>query len=160
VPLRLSFASGALVGILSIESGVRSLLAHIFGWYTVSGWTSLTIRLNGIGAALLFSVGMLGEYVGKLYEQSKDRPLYFAAPQLQPRRRKPVCPAALWSVRAGRGATGLQPGAVKLVTSFADETTWPHHLSARRPHLAFVAHLWKPEKIGRDREHLVLPARK
>ena len=79
VPLRLSFAVGFAVGLLSLEEGIRGLLAHIFGWYTISGWTSLTILLSGIGAALLFSVGILGEYVGKLYEQSKDRPLYLAA---------------------------------------------------------------------------------
>lgn len=79
VPLRLSFAAASVVALLSIEEGIRSLLAHIFGWYTISGWTSLTILLSGIGAALLFSVGILGEYVGKIYEQSKDRPLYLAA---------------------------------------------------------------------------------
>ena len=54
------------------------MLAFTFGWYVVSGWTSMTILLSGIGASLLFSVGVLGEYVGKLYEQSKDRPLYIA----------------------------------------------------------------------------------
>jgi dolichol-phosphate mannosyltransferase len=79
VPLRLSFATGFIVGLVSLEEGIRALLAHIFGWYTISGWTSLTILLSAIGAALLFSVGILGEYVGKLYEQSKNRPLYFAA---------------------------------------------------------------------------------
>lgn len=79
VPLRLSFAAAIVVALVSIEEGIRSLLAHILGWYTVSGWTSLTILLSGIGAALLFSVGILGEYVGKIYEQGKDRPLYLAA---------------------------------------------------------------------------------
>jgi polyisoprenyl-phosphate glycosyltransferase len=79
VPLRLSFGFALLAGLLSVEEGFRALLAYAFGWYTVSGWTSLTVLLSGIGAALLFSVGILGEYVGKLYEQSKDRPLYIAA---------------------------------------------------------------------------------
>ena len=79
VPLRVSFATGFLVGLLSVEEGIRALLAHTFGWYTISGWTSITILLSGIGSALLFSVGILGEYIGKLYEQSKHRPLYLAA---------------------------------------------------------------------------------
>jgi glycosyltransferase involved in cell wall biosynthesis len=79
IPLRLSFGFGLVAAVLSLEEGIRALLAWVFGWYTVSGWTSLTVLLSGIGAALLFSVGILGEYVGKLYEQSKDRPLYFAA---------------------------------------------------------------------------------
>ncbi len=79
VPLRLSFGFALIVGAVSMEEGVRALLAYALGWYTVSGWTSITVLLSAIGAALLFSVGVLGEYVGKLYEQSKDRPLYIAA---------------------------------------------------------------------------------
>lgn len=79
VPLRLSFGFALLAGLLSVEEGIRALMAFAFGWYTVSGWTSITVLLSGIGAALLFSVGILGEYVGKLYEQSKERPLYIAA---------------------------------------------------------------------------------
>jgi dolichol-phosphate mannosyltransferase len=79
VPLRLSFATAFAAALLSLEEGIRALLAHIFGWYTISGWTSTTILLSGIGAALLFSVGILGEYVGKIYEQGKHRPLYLAA---------------------------------------------------------------------------------
>jgi dolichol-phosphate mannosyltransferase len=35
-----------------------------------------------IGGTLLISIGVLGEYVGKLYEQSKDRPLYLVAKTL------------------------------------------------------------------------------
>lgn len=79
VPLRLSFGFAFIMGMLSVEEGIRAMLAFIFGWYTVSGWTSLTVLLSGVGAALLFSLGILGEYVGKLYEQSKSRPLYIAA---------------------------------------------------------------------------------
>jgi len=79
VPLRLSFGFAFIMGMLSVEEGIRAVLAFIFGWYTVSGWTSLTVLLSGVGAALLFSLGILGEYVGKLYEQSKGRPLYIAA---------------------------------------------------------------------------------
>jgi glycosyltransferase involved in cell wall biosynthesis len=78
VPLRLSFAAASAAALLSLEEGVRGLCAHMFG-YTVSGWTSLTILLSAIGAALLFSVGILGEYVAKIYEQEKHRPLYLAA---------------------------------------------------------------------------------
>jgi polyisoprenyl-phosphate glycosyltransferase len=79
VPLRLSFGFALIVAAVSIEEGIRALMAWEFGWYTVSGWTSLTVLLGAIGAALLFSVGILGEYIGKLYEESKDRPLYLAA---------------------------------------------------------------------------------
>jgi polyisoprenyl-phosphate glycosyltransferase len=79
LPLRLSMIFGAIVGILGIEEGIRAALAHFLGWYTVPGWTSLTVLVSLIGSALLMSIGILGEYVAKLYEQSKGRPLYIVA---------------------------------------------------------------------------------
>ncbi|MCU1339253.1 MAG: putative glycosyltransferase [Bryobacterales bacterium] len=79
LPLRLSMIMGALVGMIGIEEGIRALLAYSLGWYTVPGWTSLTVLVSLIGSALLMSIGILGEYVAKLYEQSKGRPLYIVA---------------------------------------------------------------------------------
>jgi dolichol-phosphate mannosyltransferase len=79
LPLRLSMIFGAMVGVLGIEEGIRAALAHFLGWYTVPGWTSLTVLVALIGSALLISIGILGEYVAKLYEQSKGRPLYIVA---------------------------------------------------------------------------------
>ena len=79
LPLRLSMIFGAIVGMLGIEEGIRAALAHFLGWYTVPGWTSLTVLVSLIGSALLISIGILGEYVAKLYEQSKGRPLYIVA---------------------------------------------------------------------------------
>jgi len=79
LPLRLSMILGALIGLLGIEEGVRALLAHFLGWHTVPGWTSLTVIVCLIGSGMLMSMGILGEYVAKLYEQAKGRPLYIVA---------------------------------------------------------------------------------
>jgi dolichol-phosphate mannosyltransferase len=79
LPLRISMIFGAMVGVLGIEEGIRAALAHFLGWYTVPGWTSLTVLVSLIGSALLISIGILGEYVAKLYEESKGRPLYIVA---------------------------------------------------------------------------------
>jgi dolichol-phosphate mannosyltransferase len=76
VPLRITFHLGLLVGAFSVEEAVRSILSHVFGWFTVTGWSSLMVVITGIGSALLVSVGILGEYVGRLYEQVKERPIY------------------------------------------------------------------------------------
>jgi polyisoprenyl-phosphate glycosyltransferase len=78
-PLRLSMIFGGIVGMVGIEEGLRAILAHFLGWYTVPGWTSLTVLVALIGSALLISIGILGEYLAKLYEQSKGRPLYIVA---------------------------------------------------------------------------------
>ena len=67
------------VTLFGMVEAVRAVLAHIFNWYTVTGWTSLIVTICVIGGSLLVSIGVLGEYVGKLYEQSKGRPLYLVA---------------------------------------------------------------------------------
>ena len=54
---------------------MRAILAHIFNWYTVRGRTELIVVISVLGGTMLMSIGMLGEYIGKIYEQSKERPL-------------------------------------------------------------------------------------
>jgi glycosyltransferase involved in cell wall biosynthesis len=76
VPLRITLGIGMIAMLCSLEEAVRSVLAQIFGWYTVRGWSSLMMMLGLIGGAILISVGVLGEYIGKLYEQVKERPIY------------------------------------------------------------------------------------
>jgi polyisoprenyl-phosphate glycosyltransferase len=78
LPLRMSFFAGGLMALLAIEEAVRALVAHFSG-RTVAGWTSLMIVLCMSNAALLITVGILGEYVGKIFEESKGRPLYIVA---------------------------------------------------------------------------------
>jgi polyisoprenyl-phosphate glycosyltransferase len=79
LPLRFSTILGLLVTLFGMVEAVRAVLAHIFNWYTVTGWTSLIVTICVIGGSLLVSIGVLGDYVGKLYEQSKGRPLYLVA---------------------------------------------------------------------------------
>jgi polyisoprenyl-phosphate glycosyltransferase len=78
LPLRISLYLGTVVGLFAIEEAVRAIIVSAMG-ITVPGWTSLMVVTSIIGSALLFSIGILGQYLGKLYEQSKDRPLYFVA---------------------------------------------------------------------------------
>jgi polyisoprenyl-phosphate glycosyltransferase len=79
VPLQVSLVLGLLVGLFAIEEAVRAILATLLGWYSVPGWTSLMVVTSLIGSALLISIGILGQYIGKLFEQSKRRPLYVVA---------------------------------------------------------------------------------
>lgn len=82
LPLRMSTFMGLMVTLFGVIEALRAILAHLFHWYTVTGWTSLIVTICVIGGTLLISIGVLGEYVGKLYEQSKDRPLYLVAKTL------------------------------------------------------------------------------
>jgi dolichol-phosphate mannosyltransferase len=79
LPLKISVVLGMLFGLFGVEEAVRAILASLLGWYTVPGWTSLMVVTSLIGGALLVSIGILGQYVGRIYEQSKGRPLYLVA---------------------------------------------------------------------------------
>ena len=79
LPLRIIMTFGLVVTLFGVEEAVRAVLAHIFNWYTVRGWTELIVVISVLGGTMLMSIGMLGEYIGKIYEQSKERPLYLVA---------------------------------------------------------------------------------
>jgi polyisoprenyl-phosphate glycosyltransferase len=78
LPLRLSFLGAAVMTVVAIEEAVRAFVEHFAG-RTVPGWTSLMIVLCLSNAALMIAVGILGEYVGRIYEEGKGRPLYVVA---------------------------------------------------------------------------------
>jgi len=48
----------------------------VFGVEMVPGWMSLLISIMAFGALNLVCIGIMGEYVGRIYEQAKGRPLY------------------------------------------------------------------------------------
>ncbi len=81
-PLRLSFAIGVLISAVGVFEAVNAIFRTIMGLYVVPGWTSLLLVNCLIGGAVLISIGVLGEYVGRIFEASKDRPLYVIASQI------------------------------------------------------------------------------
>jgi polyisoprenyl-phosphate glycosyltransferase len=78
LPLRMSFVAAGVMTLLAIEEAVRALVAHLSG-HTTPGWTSLMIVLCLSNGVLLLTVGVLGEYVAKIFEEGKGRPLYIVA---------------------------------------------------------------------------------
>ncbi len=78
LPLRISFFGAGIMTMVALEEAVRALIVHFAG-RTVPGWTSLMVVLCLSNAALMIAVGILGEYVGKIYEEGKGRPLYVVA---------------------------------------------------------------------------------
>ena len=77
-PLQVATTTGLVVAAISLALGLFSIL----GWLleiTVPGWASL-MAVMGIFSALQFlMLGIIGEYIGRLYEQSRDRPLFMEA---------------------------------------------------------------------------------
>lgn len=78
LPLRLSFIGAGVMTIVGIEEAIRALVA-LFSGHTVPGWTSLMCVLCMSNAALFVFVGILGEYIGRVFEAGKARPLYLVA---------------------------------------------------------------------------------
>ena len=75
-PLRVSFALAVLVAAVGMAEGVYAVVRQLLGLHVEPGWTSLLIVVCLIGAAVLLSIGVLGEYVARIFEQVKGRPLY------------------------------------------------------------------------------------
>jgi dolichol-phosphate mannosyltransferase len=75
LPLRLASYAGMLFTLLAIVLTVYSVGEWITG-SVVAGWTSLIVVVLVMGAVQLFVLGVLGQYLGRLYTQSKNRPLY------------------------------------------------------------------------------------
>lgn len=74
-PMRLILVLGALVFLVSIAMLLWALIAHLAG-NSVSGWTSLMGSLWLIGGIQLLSLGVIGEYIGKIYSETKKRPRF------------------------------------------------------------------------------------
>ncbi len=74
-PIRMITALGFLCFLVSIAMLIYSLIRHFTG-HTVSGWTSLVVSIWCLGGLQLLAIGIVGEYVGKTYLETKQRPKY------------------------------------------------------------------------------------
>lgn len=79
VPLRLALILGFAVSLLSILAGFAAVVVKLGGWYTVDGWTSLAVLVCFIGGVQLTVMGIIGEYISRIYDEVKARPLYLVA---------------------------------------------------------------------------------
>lgn len=75
-PLRIVTALGFIISLLS-SVGVLYTLGQYFLGHTVSGWTSMILATLFIGGVQMLCLGVIGEYVGKIYMESKKRPKFF-----------------------------------------------------------------------------------
>ncbi len=77
-PLRFASHAGLALTGLSLLLFVYIAVSWLMG-ATIQGWTSLMLVVVGLGAVQMFVLGMIGEYLGRLYIESKKRPLYIVA---------------------------------------------------------------------------------
>jgi hypothetical protein len=74
-----------IAGLVGAGVGGYALLAKLTGHVDVPGWTSQVLVTCLIGGAILISNGFLGEYVGRIFEEAKGRPLYVISYRLERR---------------------------------------------------------------------------
>lgn len=81
-PIRFITSMGLMIFLVSI----LLLIYYIVGYFsgqTIQGWATLVISIWGIGGLELLSIGVIGEYIGKIYMETKERPRYIVEEYLK-----------------------------------------------------------------------------
>ena len=76
VPLQLATWLGLLSASLALAASVWAVWGHFIAHITIPGWTSLTLIVLFLGGVQMLALGIIGEYLGRIYDEVKGRPLY------------------------------------------------------------------------------------
>ena len=74
-PMRLVLYFGAFNFFISVAIIIYNFIAYLLG-ATIAGWTSIVIPMTFFSGANMVAIGLIGEYIGKIYEEVKARPRY------------------------------------------------------------------------------------
>jgi hypothetical protein len=75
-PLRVVLGLGLAVSLVAFLVGIASAISKFVGVYVVPGWATIVVVTTFIGGVQLIVLGGIGEYLGRVYEEVKRRPLY------------------------------------------------------------------------------------
>ena len=84
LPLRLMTLMGFLMTVLAVAGLIWVIIGAIFGTGTAQGWTSVMTVMFFLAAFIFTFLGILGEYVGKIYDEVRARPNYVVAEEIGP----------------------------------------------------------------------------
>jgi glycosyltransferase involved in cell wall biosynthesis len=76
-PLKLITISGIIIFIITMILGLDALYTVLFTEEAIPGWASTVLPIYFLGGVELLALGILGEYIGRIYTETKNRPLYF-----------------------------------------------------------------------------------
>ena len=74
-PIKLITGLGFFIFFVSILVFIYSLVRHFTG-HTIPGWTTTVLSVWAIGGLMMISLGVIGEYIGKIYLETKNRPRF------------------------------------------------------------------------------------
>ena len=75
-PLRLALNLGFLFAGFSFLIGLAFLVSKLLGLYSVPGLASIAVFVSFLGGIQLLVLGLMGEYIARIHDEVKDRPLY------------------------------------------------------------------------------------
>jgi dolichol-phosphate mannosyltransferase len=81
-PLRLAVKLGLFISATSIFFALYNLFRYILGLVIVPGWTSLIVSMWFLAGIVIFVLGLVGLYVGKIFEKVKNRPMYLVSEKI------------------------------------------------------------------------------
>ncbi len=76
-PLRVASLFGLLISIASFMFGIFIIFKTLFYGSDVAGWASISVMIAFLSGIQLLTIGVLGEYIGRIFGETKKRPLYF-----------------------------------------------------------------------------------
>ena len=77
-PLRLATVLGSVSGIVAILYLIWVIIEKLVWGIAVPGYATIIVLILLFSSVQLFCIGIIGEYVGRIFEQSKERPIYIA----------------------------------------------------------------------------------
>ena len=81
-PLRAVSAAGFMLALLAFVYGAYLTVSYFLAGHEVSGWTTIVVSLMLFAGIQLISLGIVGEYVGRVFDEVKSRPLFVVKREL------------------------------------------------------------------------------
>lgn len=82
VPLRAVTFLGMLISLFSFVIGLNVIWEKLHSSYTLPGWTTIVVAITFIGGIQILCIGVIGEYLGQLFQEVKSRPRYIVENEL------------------------------------------------------------------------------
>ena len=81
-PMRWIFMTGLVLLVIDFLVAVYVLISYFFSDHISPGWASLMLSIWALGSLILIAIGIVGEYIGKIFVEVKHRPRYAVADRL------------------------------------------------------------------------------
>jgi hypothetical protein len=75
-PLQLALTLGFAIALVSFLVGIFAIVTRVAGVYSLPGWASILVVVSFVGGVQLILMGVLGLYIGRMFNEVKMRPLY------------------------------------------------------------------------------------